>query len=190
VRSEADQPVADAAANQAFDHAGTSWKFFNQVFGRESVDGHGRTLVSSVHYSQNYDNAFWNGNQMVYGDGDGKVFQNFTNSLEVIAHELTHGVTQFSAQLPYQDQQGALNESFSDVFGSLVKQWSLGQSVDEAAAELVVEPNFQIPSTISSITAATLGTRSSIIRGKSCPSPAAIGQPQVTQSEDWYKHHR
>ncbi len=132
VRSESDQPVADAAANQAFDHAGTSWKFFNQVFGRELVDDHGRTLVSSVHYSQNYDNAFWNGNQMVYGDGDGKIFQNFTNSLEVIAHELTHGVTQFSAQLPYQDQPGALNESFSDVFGSLVKQWSLGQSVDEA----------------------------------------------------------
>jgi subtilisin len=132
VRSETDQPVADTAANQAFDHAGTSWKFFNQVFGRESVDDHGRTLVSSVHYSQNYDNAFWNGNQMVYGDGDGRIFQNFTNSLDVIAHELTHGVTQFSAQLPYQDQQGALNESFSDVFGSLVKQWSLGQSVDEA----------------------------------------------------------
>jgi len=132
VRSENDQPVADAAVNQAFDHAGTSWKFFNQVFKRESVDDHGRTLVSSVHYSQNYDNAFWNGNQMVYGDGDGKVFQNFTNSLDVIAHELTHGVTQFSAQFPYQDEQGALNESFSDVFGSLVKQWSLGQTVDEA----------------------------------------------------------
>jgi subtilisin len=132
VRSENNQPVADVAANQAFDHAGTSWNFFNQVFGRESVDDHGRTLVSSVHYSQNYDNAFWNGNQMVYGDGDGTVFQNFTNSLEVIAHELTHGVTQFSAQLPYEDEQGALNESFSDVFGSLVKQWSLGQNVDEA----------------------------------------------------------
>jgi subtilisin family serine protease len=132
VRSESDEPVADPAVNRAFDHAGTSWNFFNQVFKRESVDDHGRTLVSSVHYSQNYDNAFWNGNQMVYGDGDGKIFQNFTNSLEVIAHELTHGVTQFSAQLPYQNEQGALNESFSDVFGSLVKQWSLGQTADEA----------------------------------------------------------
>jgi subtilisin len=132
VRSENDKPVADMAVNQAFDHAATSWNFFNQVFKRESVDDHGRTLVSSVHYSQNYDNAFWNGNQMVYGDGDGRIFQNFTNSLEVIAHELTHGVTQFSAQLPYQNEQGALNESFSDVFGSLVKQWSLGQTADEA----------------------------------------------------------
>lgn len=132
VRSESDPPATDPAVNQAFDHAGTSWRFYNKIFGRESVDGHGRTLVSSVHYSQNYDNAFWNGQQMVYGDGDGKVFQNFTGALEVIAHELTHGVTQFTAQLPYQDQPGALNESFSDVFGSMVKQWSLGQTVDEA----------------------------------------------------------
>ncbi len=132
VRSENDGPVADAAVNQAFDHTATTWTFFNQVFGRESVDNHGRTLVSSVHYGQSYDNAFWNGSQMVYGDGDGKIFQNFTNALEVIAHELTHGVTQFSAQLPYQGEQGALNESFSDVFGSLVKQQSLGQTADQA----------------------------------------------------------
>jgi Zn-dependent metalloprotease len=132
IRSESDQPVADQAVNQAFDHSGTTWDFYNQVFGRQSVDGHGRTLVSSVHYSQNYDNAFWNGQQMVYGDGDGRIFQNFTNALEVIGHELTHGVTQFTAQLPYRDQAGALNESFSDVFGSMVKQWSLGQTVDQA----------------------------------------------------------
>jgi Zn-dependent metalloprotease len=131
-RAEGDQPTNDQAVNQAYDHAGTTWNFYNQVFGRESVDDHGRTLVSSVHYSQNYDNAFWNGQQMVYGDGDGTIFQQFTASLDVIAHELTHGVTQFTAQLPYQDQQGALNESMSDVFGSMVKQWSLGQTVEEA----------------------------------------------------------
>ena len=89
-RSENDPPVADAAVNQAFDNAGTSWNFYKQIFGRESVDDHGRTLVSSVHYSQGYDNAFWNGQQMVYGDGDGQLFQNFTSSLDVIAHELTY----------------------------------------------------------------------------------------------------
>jgi Zn-dependent metalloprotease len=131
-RSENDPPVADAAVNQAFDNAGTSWNFYKQIFGRESVDDHGRTLVSSVHYSQGYDNAFWNGQQMVYGDGDGQIFQNFTGSLDVIAHELTHGVTQFTAQLPYHDQSGALNESMSDVFGSMVKQWANGQTVDQA----------------------------------------------------------
>jgi subtilisin len=132
VRMETDGGGVDASADEAFNHSGTTWKFFNQVFGRESVDGNGKTLVSSVHYGQGYQNAFWNGQQMVYGDGDGKVFVHFTGSLEVIAHELTHGVTGFSAQLPYQGQPGALNESMSDVFGSLVKQWALGQTEDQA----------------------------------------------------------
>ena len=131
-RKEGDPAVADVAVNQAYDNAGTSWQFYHDIFGRESVDGHGRTLVSSVHFSQGYDNAFWNGQQMVYGDGDGQIFKGFTNSLDVIAHELTHGVTQFTAQLPYQDESGALNESMSDVFGSMVKQWAKGQTVDEA----------------------------------------------------------
>jgi Zn-dependent metalloprotease len=132
-RSETDPKTnRDKAVNEAFDNAGTTWDFYNQIFGRESVDDHGKTLVSSVHYGQQYDNAFWDGRQMVYGDGDGVIFQRFTAALDVIAHELTHGVTQFTAQLAYQDQPGALNESMSDVFGSMVKQWSLGQSVTEA----------------------------------------------------------
>jgi len=133
VRSESDKKaVRDKAVNEAFDHSGTTWKFYNQIFGRESVDDHGKTLVSSVHFDRQYDNAFWNGQQMVYGDGDGVIFQGFTGALDVIAHELTHGVTQFTAQLAYQDQPGALNESISDVFGSIVKQWALGETVDEA----------------------------------------------------------
>ncbi|MGA7386196.1 MAG: M4 family metallopeptidase [Methylocella sp.] len=133
VRSETDAaPNRDRAVNEAFDHAGTTWDFYKTIFGRESVDGNGKTLVSSVHYSQKYDNAFWNGQQMVYGDGDGVIFQRFTAALDVIAHELTHGVTQFTAQLAYHDQSGALNESMSDVFGSMVKQWALGQSVNQA----------------------------------------------------------
>jgi Zn-dependent metalloprotease len=133
VRSETDTtPNRDKAVNEAFDNAGATWDFYNKIFGRESVDNHGKTLVSSVHYGQNYDNAFWNGQQMVYGDGDGVIFKRFTTALDVIAHELTHGVTQFTAQLAYQDQSGALNESMSDVFGSMVKQWALGQTVDQA----------------------------------------------------------
>ena len=132
VRTENDPPVADVAVDQAFDNAGTSWNFYKQIFGRKSVDGNGRTLVSSVHYSRTFDNAFWNGQQMIYGDGDGQIFQNFTSSLDVIAHELTHGVTQFTAQLPYHDQSGALNKSMSDVFGSMVKQWANDQTVDQA----------------------------------------------------------
>lgn len=93
---------------------------------------------STVHYRRGYDNAFWNGQQMIYGDGDEdlpvdeRLFNRFTKSLDVIGHELTHGVTQHTANLEYQDQPGALNEHFSDVFGSLVRQWKLGQSADQA----------------------------------------------------------
>jgi Zn-dependent metalloprotease len=89
-------------------------------------------LNSTVHYGEDYNNTFWNGNQMVYGDGDGEIFQRFTKSIDVIGHELTHGVTQYEAALEYEGQAGALNESFSDVFGSLVKQYALKQRADKA----------------------------------------------------------
>ena len=72
--------------------------------------------------ASSYDNAFWDGTQMVFGDGDGTVFNRFTIAVDVIGHELTHGVTEHAAGLVYQGQSGALNESISDVFGSLVKQ--------------------------------------------------------------------
>lgn len=89
-------------------------------------------LDSTVHYGEDYNNAFWNGTQMVYGDGDGEIFQRFTKSIDVIGHELSHGITQYEAALEYEGQAGALNESFSDVFGSLVKQYSLNQKADKA----------------------------------------------------------
>jgi Zn-dependent metalloprotease len=85
-----------------------------------------------VHYGRQYDNAFWDGGQMVFGDGDGQVFGRFTASLSVIGHELAHGVTQYTADLVYEGQSGALNESVSDVFGALVEQHSRGQSAAEA----------------------------------------------------------
>ena len=134
VRREGDPPVADAAVNQAYEGSGTTFDFYEQVFNRNSVDGQGLELVSSVHFETDYDNAFWDGSQMVYGDGDGQMFKRggFTECLDVIAHELTHGVTQFTAGLRYRSQSGALNESFSDVFGSLVRQRSLGQTADQA----------------------------------------------------------
>jgi Zn-dependent metalloprotease len=89
-------------------------------------------MISTVHYGESYDNAFWSGSQMVYGDGDGTLFNAFTGPLEVTGHELTHGVTQHSAALDYSGQSGALNESVSDVFGSLVKQYHLNQTADQA----------------------------------------------------------
>jgi Zn-dependent metalloprotease len=143
VRTEGQAPVADAAANRAYDGLGDTFRFYLDVFGRTSVDGRGLPLNATVHYSRQYDNAFWDGEQMVFGDGDGEVFNDFTLSLDVIGHELTHGVTQFTAGLDYSGQSGALNESMSDVFGSLVKQYALGQSAAEAdwliGAELLTD---------------------------------------------------
>ncbi|HEY2804891.1 MAG TPA: M4 family metallopeptidase [Gemmatimonadales bacterium] len=134
VRAEGDKPVADAAANAAYDNAGKTWDFYETILGRNSIDGRGLEIVSSVHYGEAYNNAMWNGDQMVYGDGDGKLFLGFVNALDVVGHELTHGVTQYTIPggLLYQGLSGALNESISDVFGSVIKQWSSGQTVDQA----------------------------------------------------------
>jgi len=134
VLEEGGKPSSDQAVNQAYDGAGTTYDFYHEVLQRNSVDNKGLRLDSTVHYQKQYNNAFWNGQQMVYGDGDGKLFLGFTGALDVIAHELTHGVTQYAVPggLVYDGQSGALNESISDVFGSVVKQWHLKQSVDQA----------------------------------------------------------
>jgi hypothetical protein len=132
VRDEGGAPTGDDAVNQAYDGLGATWQLFKVGFGRNSIDGNGLPLVATVHYDRQYDNAFWNGSQMVFGDGDGTVFLGFTRSIDVIGHELTHGVTESTAGLDYQGQPGALNESVSDVFGSLVKQHALGQAADRA----------------------------------------------------------
>ena len=129
----AEQPAgADLAVNEAWDGLGDTHSLFWDVFGRDSIDDRGLSLEATVHYGRKYDNAFWDGERMVFGDGDGLVFNRFTSSLTVIGHELTHGVTQFTANLAYEGQSGAINESLSDVFGSLVEQRSLGQSAAEA----------------------------------------------------------
>src|SRR5207247_1511145 len=99
---------------------------------RNSIDDDGMELNGYVHFGQRYNNALWDGQEMIFGDGDGVRFTDFTGSLDVIGHELAHGVTQYTADLEYALQSGALNESMSDVFGSLIKQWSLGQTVDQA----------------------------------------------------------
>ena len=90
------------------------------------------SLIGNIHFDENLGNAFWDGKQMVFGDGDGKFLGNFVGSLDVICHELTHGITQYTAQLEYKGESGALNESISDVFGSLVKQYAANETADQA----------------------------------------------------------
>jgi Zn-dependent metalloprotease len=132
VLREGDTPGRDATANRAYAGLGATFELFRDAFGRVSIDGEGLPLTATVHYDENYGNAFWNGEQMVFGDGDGEIFLDFTLPVDVIAHELAHGVTQYTANLTYFGQPGALNESMSDVFGSLVKQHVLGQTAAEA----------------------------------------------------------
>jgi Zn-dependent metalloprotease len=142
LRAEGAGSSGDASADEAYDGAGATYDLYWDVYQRNSIDGRGMDLISTVHYQRGYDNAFWNGQQMVYGDGDEdlpeaqRLFNRFTIALDVIGHELTHGVTQFTANLTYANQPGALNESMSDVFGSLVKQRLRGQNA--AAADWII----------------------------------------------------
>lgn len=122
----------DVTARRAYAETTQVAKFYKTVFGRNSVDNQGQTLMSSVHYGKDYNNAMWNGSQMVYGDGDGQLFIDFTTGNDVIGHELTHGVTQHSLQLGYSGDAGGLNESLSDCFGSMFRQWQAKQAVTEA----------------------------------------------------------
>ncbi|MFD4372071.1 M4 family metallopeptidase [Streptomyces sp. NPDC058486] len=132
VRDEGEEATADATVNRAYAGLGATFALFRDAFGRDSMDGAGLPLLATVHYDEKYGNAFWNGEQMVFGDGDDEIFLDFTLPVDVIAHELAHGFTQYTANLEYFSQSGALNESVSDVFGALVKQHALGQSVEQA----------------------------------------------------------
>jgi Zn-dependent metalloprotease len=112
--------------------SGCDARFFWKIYHRDSLDNKGLTLIGTVHYGREYQNAFWNGQQMVFGDGDGEIFNRFTIAPDIVAHELSHGVTETEAGLIYFEQSGALNESLSDVFGSLVKQYLHKQTAQEA----------------------------------------------------------
>ena len=133
VRKEGEPPVGDAAADEAYEGLGHTHRLYAEVFGRNSIDGGGLALDATVHFGRLYDNAFWNGQQMVFGDGDGEIFGRFTQSLSVIGHELAHGVTQYTANLAYRNQAGAINESLSDVFGALVEQYVNRESTAQAS---------------------------------------------------------
>ena len=123
---------SDGSAQRAFKETTAVVDFYKSVFGRNSLDNAGMSLLSSIHFSVNYNNAGWTGSQMKYGDGDGNIFIDFTKSNDVIGHELTHGVTQFSSGFAYKNESGGLNESMSDVFGSMFRQWRANQTVSAA----------------------------------------------------------
>jgi Zn-dependent metalloprotease len=135
VRSEDGPESADTAVEQAFERLGETWRFFWEIYARNSIDQQGMPLEAVVHYGRRFDNAQWNGSQMLFGDG-GRVFTQLTGSLSVAAHELGHGVIQFDGPLVYQGQSGALNESIADAFGAMVDQF-VAQQTPRAADWLI-----------------------------------------------------
>ncbi|MCE9668087.1 M4 family metallopeptidase [Myxococcus stipitatus] len=138
-RNEGAPSVADPVVNQNYDRLGDTYDCYKTLFNWDSFDNQGSTLISSVHYGENYANAFWNGIQMVFGDGDGVRSANMTQSLDITAHELTHAVIQRTANLVYAGEPGGLNESIADIFGNVCesfregavtsKTWMVGEDV-------------------------------------------------------------
>lgn len=184
-RQEGDSPVTDVAVNEAYDGSGVTYDLYFDVYGRNSIDNNGMRLDSTVHYQKGYDNAFWNGQQMVYGDGDEdlpeaqRLFNRFTAAIDVIGHELTHGVTQFEAGLVYWDQPGALNESMSDVFGSLVKQYQRQETAGDA--------NWIIGEGLFTSNVNGVGIRSMKAPGTAYDDPVLGKDPQPAHMDDYVR---
>ncbi|HQR27880.1 MAG TPA: M4 family metallopeptidase, partial [Nocardioides sp.] len=179
VRSEGQPASGDVAVDEAAVGGSGALALFADVYGRNSYDDAGATVVMTVHYGRDYDNAFWNGRQLVFGDGDGRVFDRFTKPVDVLGHELTHAVTEHTAGLVYRDQPGALNESMSDVFAACAKQRMLGQSVTEA--DWLIGAGLFLP-----------GVRGRALRDMAAPGTAyddpALGRdPQVGHMDDYVR---
>lgn len=147
--------------------AAKTWDYYKLVHGRNSYDNLGTTIKSYVHYSTNYNNAYWNGSVMTYGDGDGTTFTPLV-TLDVAGHEITHAVTEKTANLAYQNESGALNEAFSDIFGAAIEFYAKGASGNWLIGEACYTP----------------ATSGDALRSMS--NPNAEGQPDTYQGTYWY----
>ena len=177
-RTEGAPPTSDLHVNQAYDGLGATFNLYAEQYNRNSIDGAGLPLLGTVHYGVKYDNAFWNGKQMIFGDGDGVTFNTFTTPVDIQGHELTHGVTQYESNLVYMGEIGALNESCSDVFGSLVKQYQNKQSA--AAADWLIAAGLFVGYP-------TQALRSLKAPGTAYDNPAMGTDPQPANIKDYVR---
>ncbi|RBC41146.1 peptidase M4 family protein, partial [Xanthomonas oryzae pv. oryzae] len=161
---------------------GATHAFFQSVYGRNSIDAKRMPLIGSVHYERGDDNAFWNGEQMVFGDGDGEVFNRFTIAIDVVGHELTHGVTERTTNLIYQRQSGASNEAVSDVFGLLIKQYTLRHSAEQA--DWIIGAGLLMPGIKG------VGLRSMQAPGSASDDPARGKDPQPATMTGYVDTHK
>ena len=119
-----------AAVSAAFNLSAT-YDYFSEVHGRNSIDGQGSSIIALVRVGDDYDNAFWNGSLIAFGEAEP-----FAGVLDIVGHELTHGIIDNTANLIYLNQSGALNEAFSDIFGEAIEAHSFGQTDWEVGAQL------------------------------------------------------
>jgi vibriolysin len=125
-RSEGQAAVGDNHVDTNYTRLGQTYDCYKNLFGRDSYNGAGATLISTVHYDVNYVNAYWDGTQMVYGDGNGTDSTMLGLDLDVTVHELTHAVTSSESNLTYSGESGGLNESMSDIFAGVCESYFTG----------------------------------------------------------------
>lgn len=139
LRGEGDDPSGDPEADAVYDNLGQVFEYYSETFGRDSYDDAGAELVASINFCEvagvQTRNAYWDGTQMKFGDG-------YAASLDVTAHELTHAITDRTADLEYQCQSGALNEAMSDIFASNVDtdDWEIGEDLPGGALRDMADP--------------------------------------------------
>jgi len=143
---ESSETVASRSPDSGWDPAGISaltngqaaYRYFRDTHGRQGINGRNSSLLFSIHYGESYDNAFWNGKWMVFGDG-GRRFSNLAQCLDIVGHEMSHGVISTTANLEYENESGALNESIADVFGVLMegRNWTIGEDCTKVAAGFI-----------------------------------------------------
>lgn len=177
VRAEGGAATGDPAADEAYAGMGAAYDLLHEVYARHSLDDSGLRLDATVHYGRGYDNAFWDGTQMVFGDGDGRLFGRFTACVDIVGHELAHGVTDYEARLDYQGQSGALNESFADVLGILVKQRA--QRATAKAASWIIGEGLLAPGVRGS------GLRSMRAPGTAYDDPVLGRDPQPADMQGY-----
>ena len=177
VRAEGDPASGDETVDEAYVWSQQVWDLYEQQFGRVSFDGAGSTVTVTVHYGQDYDNAFWDGEQLVFGDGDGEIFERFTKPADVLAHEFSHGVVQYTSAFAYNGQSGALNESIADVFAAMSIQHAAGQTADQASwliGEGLFKPDIN-----------AIALRSMLEPGTAYDDPRLGKDPQVGSMADY-----
>ena len=177
-RSEGGPPHADQGVNQAYDGAGATSEFFRQILNREGADGAGVNINCNVNFGVAFNNAFWDGTRLVFGNGDEVIFTDFTKDLDVIAHEFTHGVTQYTANLVYHSQSGALNEAMSDALASAVQQHAMNQDAGDA--------NWLIGDGVMSEGLYGEAIRSMASPGTAYDNPILGKDPQPDHMDDYY----